>query len=103
MISSPPIVESIDLLKGTGDALPLLSNHGDDFVVPSPGARLNGRGGIDVLGLRIDHGEDALRSWRFHASTRRRTISTFSSDIAHAVSLEGVLLSMQSGGLESHL
>ena len=51
-------MESIDLLKGTGKALPLLSHHGDNLVVPSPGARLNGRGGIDVLGLRIGQGED---------------------------------------------
>jgi hypothetical protein len=35
----------------------------------------------------------------FQVSTRARTTSTFSSDIAHAVSLDGPLLSMQSSGL----
>jgi hypothetical protein len=34
--------------------------HDDDFFVPSPGARLNGRGRIDVLGLRISHSEDGF-------------------------------------------
>ena len=41
-----PVVESIDLLKGAGDALPLLSHYDDDCVVPSPSARLNGSGRI---------------------------------------------------------
>ena len=45
-----PIVESIDLLNAPGQGSPLLLKHDDDFVVPSPGARLNGRGRIDVLG-----------------------------------------------------
>jgi hypothetical protein len=53
------VVESVDLLKGARDALPLFSHYDDDCVVPSPSARLNGSGGIDVLGLRIDLNEDA--------------------------------------------
>ena len=35
---------------------------------------------------------------RFHAATPRLKASTFSCDIAHGVSLDGVLLSMQSSG-----
>ena len=37
------------------------------------------------------------------STTHLRTISTFSCDIAHAVSLDGVLLSMQSGAFAVHL
>ena len=56
----PSVVESIDLLKGAGNALPLLSQYVDHCVVPSPSARLNGSGGIDVLALRIDQSADAF-------------------------------------------
>ena len=41
--------------------------------------------------------KSASRSSAFHAATARLTVSTFSSDIAHAVSIDGVPLSMQSG------
>src|SRR4051812_47913198 len=43
--------------------------------------------------------EPAGSSPRNHASQDSRTISTFSSDIAHAVSRASLLLSMQSSGL----
>src|SRR5688500_18419944 len=35
-----PVVQSENLVKGAGHALPLLSQHVDEFGVPSPGARL---------------------------------------------------------------
>ncbi len=57
------IVKAIYLLMGTRQALPLRSSHGGKFVVTSPGARLNGCGGIDVLDLGIrecEHGFDVL-------------------------------------------
>ena len=54
------VIKTVDLLKRTGQDLPLLSHYGDDFVVPSPRARLNGRGGIDVLALRMNQGEDGF-------------------------------------------
>jgi hypothetical protein len=54
------IVKAIDLLAPPRQALPLGSNHGDKSFMTSPRARLNGRGGIDVLDLRISKGEHRL-------------------------------------------
>ena len=51
------VVKPVDLPNGTGEALPLDSRHGGDFIAPSPGSRLNRRGSIDVRSVGGGQGE----------------------------------------------